>query len=187
MENFGVLEIVIAVCVAGAILGVVVVFGGGLMFLIGRRNRGLRQAAQSWKSTTGKVLESRVAHHVYFQLGITEEEAQARVKAIKDANKPKPIDAVAAVLSVFGDPGQLLGDLITDGGAHDSGDWPLVVYEYEVGAVNYVSNRVRVEDVNGPTTGGVLYARPLLKRYPKGAKVTVYYNPQNPKESALEH
>ena len=50
----------------------------------------------------------------------------------------------------------------------------------------YISNRVRVQDARGPTMGGPLYANPLLKRYPKGAAVTVYYNPQNPRESALE-
>ena len=186
MDNFGIAEIIITVCFAAGILGIVVVFGGGLMWLIGRRNRGLRQAAQGWKSTSGRVLESRIAHHAYFQLGITEAEAQARVQRIKDANKPRPADALAAVLSVFGDAGELAGDVITDGGAHDAGDWPLVVYEYEVDGVKYVSNRVRVEDVHGPTMGGVLYAGPLLKRYPKGATVTVYYNPADPSVSALE-
>jgi hypothetical protein len=62
----------------------------------------------------------------------------------------------------------------------------MVVYEYEVEGVKYFSNRLRVEDTSGPTTGGSLYAKQLFKRYPKGAAVTVYYNPQNPKESALE-
>ena len=55
-----------------------------------------------------------------------------------------------------------------------------------VAIVKFMSNRVRVEEAGGPTLGGSMYAAQLLKRYPKGATVTVYYNPQNPKESALE-
>jgi hypothetical protein len=65
-------------------------------------------------------------------------------------------------------------------------EFPMVVYEYEVNGIKYLSNRVRVQDASGPTMGGVLYSNPLLNRYPKGAAVTVYYNPQDPKESALE-
>jgi hypothetical protein len=62
----------------------------------------------------------------------------------------------------------------------------MVVYEYEVDGVKYFSNRLRVEDTSGPTTGGGGYTKQLFKRYPKGAVVTVYYNPKDPKESALE-
>jgi hypothetical protein len=62
----------------------------------------------------------------------------------------------------------------------------MVVYEYEVDGVKYFSNRLRVEDTTEPTTGGGGYTKQLFKRYPKGSAVTVYYNPQDPKESALE-
>jgi len=65
-------------------------------------------------------------------------------------------------------------------------EFPMVVYEYQVNGIKYISNRVRAQDASGPTLGSALYANPLLKRYPKGATVTVYYNLQNPKESVLE-
>src|SRR5687767_14993734 len=132
MENFGNIETIMAVCVSAGVLCALVVIGGGFFYLFNKRDRNRRQAAQGWGSTTGRVIDSRVAHRAYFQLGITEEEAQARVKQIKDNNKAKPVDALASVLSIFGDAGELAGDLITDGGVEDTGEWPLVVYEYEV-------------------------------------------------------
>lgn len=184
--DFPTLETIIGICLGAGMLCIVVVFGGGLIFLLNRRNKKLRQAAQAWNSTTGHVIDSRVAHRVYFQLGISQEEAETRLKNLKEGNKPKAEDALAAALSLFGDAGELAGDFVTTGGQHDSGNWPLVVYEYEVNGIKYISNRVRVQDKSGPTMGGALYANPLLKRYPKGATVTVYYNPQDPKESALE-
>ena len=62
----------------------------------------------------------------------------------------------------------------------------MIVYEYEVNGIKYISNRVPGQDKSGPTMGGISYSGPLLKRYPKGATVRVYYNPQDPKESASE-
>jgi Protein of unknown function (DUF3592) len=183
------LETIIGIVLLAVFLCVAVIFGGGLIFLLNRRNTKLRQAAQSWSSTTGQVIDSRVVPRVYFQQGITEAEAQARVAKMKEHNKLKPEDFLSSALVMFGPVGELAGDLIdperTDGG-YNLEEFPMIVYEYQVNGIKYISNRVRVQDVSGPTMGGVLYANPLLKRYPKGATVTVYYNPQNPKESALE-
>ncbi len=126
---------------------------------------------------------------VYFQHGITEAEAQARVQKMKEENKLKPEDLLGGILVLFGPVGEMADDLIAPertNSEYHLEEFPRVVYEYEVNGIKYISNRVRVQDASGPTMGGALYANPLLKRYPKGANVTVHYNPQNPKESALE-
>lgn len=73
------LETIIGICLGAGMLCSAVIFGGGLIFLLNRRNAKLRQAAQSWSSTTGHVLDSRIVPRVYFQYGVTEAEAQARV------------------------------------------------------------------------------------------------------------
>ncbi|GEM_PF-1330131 len=183
------LETIIGICLGAGILCIGVIFGGGLIFLLNRRNAKLRQAAQSWNSTTGRVLDSRVVPRVYFQLGITEAEAEARLKKMREDAKIKPEDLLGGVLLLFGPAGELAGELIAPertNSEYHMEEFPMVVYEYEVNGIKYLSNRVRVQDKHGPTMGGVLYSGPLLKRYPKGALVNVYYNPQNPKESALE-
>lgn len=188
MESLN-LETIVGICLSVGILCIAILFGGGLIFLLNRRNQKLRQAAQSWASTTGRVIDSRVVPRVYFQLGITEAEAEARVKKMREDNKLKPEDLLSGVLVLFGPAGELASDLIDPErptGGYSLEEFPMVVYEYEVHGIKYISNRVRVQDQHGPSMGGVLYSGPLLKRYPKGATVTVYYNPQDPKESALE-
>lgn len=184
MDN---LETVIGILLGAGALCIIVIFGGGLVFLLNRRNRKLRQAARSWASTTGRVLDSRVVPRVYFQGGITE--AEARIKMMKQDAKIKPEDLLGGVLALFGPVGELADDLIAPERTNSEylmEEFPMVVYEYTVNGMKYISNRVRVQDASGPTMGGALYANPLLKHYPKGATVTVYYDPRNPKESALE-
>lgn len=183
------LETIVGICIGSGIVCIAVLFGGGLIFLLNRRNRKLQQAAQSWSSTTGRVLDSRVVPRVYFQQGITEAEAQARVQKLKEANKLKPEDLLRGVLVLFGTAGELAADLADperSSGEYNLEEFPMVVYEYEVNGVKYISNRVRIQDQHGPTMGGALYAKPLLKRYPVGASITIYYNPRDPNESALE-
>jgi hypothetical protein len=183
------LETIIGIIIFSGLLCIVVIFGGGLIFLLNRRNRKLREAAQSWGTTTGKVIDSRVVPRVYFQVGITEEEAEVRVKKMKEDAKIKPEDILSSALILFGPAGELASDLIAPertNSEYSLEEFPMVVYEYKVNGIKYISNRVRVQDASGPTMGGALYANPLLKRYPKGKTVPVYYNPQNPKESALE-
>ena len=186
MDN---LETIIGILLGTGALCIIVLFGGGLIFLLNLRNRKLKQAAQTWASTTGLVIDSRVVPRVYFQQGITEAEAEARIKMMKQDAKIKPEDLLGGVLVLFGPAGELAGDLIAPertNSEYNMEEFPMVVYEYNVNGTKYISNRVRVQDASGPTMGGALYANPLLKRYPKGATVTVYYNPRNPKESALE-
>ena len=183
------LETIIGICLGAGFLCIAIILGGGLIFLLNRRNQKLRQAAQSWSSTTGRVIDSRVVPRMNFQLGMTEEEAQARVKKMKEDNKLKPEDLLGGILAVFGPAGELASDLVSPeraDGEYNLEEFPMIVYEYEVNGIKYISNRVRVQDKSGPTMGGILYSNPLLKRYPKGATVTVYYNPQDPRESALE-
>ena len=183
------LETIIGIILFSVIFCIAALFAGGLIFLLNRRNNKLRDAAQSWSATTGRVIDSRVVPRLYFQGGITEAEAEARVKKMKEENKIKPEDLLSGVLVLFGPVGELAGDLIQperENSEYLLEEFPMVVYEYEVNGTKYISNRVRVQDASGPTMGGALYANPLLKRYPKGATVTVYYNPQNPRESALE-
>jgi hypothetical protein len=62
---------------------------------------------------------------------------------------------------------------------------PRVIYQYQVGAQTYQSDQIKAGDrflrVN---VSGDAYN--IVDRYPIGVNVTVYYNPANPTESALE-
>lgn len=60
--------------------------------------------------------------------------------------------------------------------------YPNILYEYTVGGQKFVSNRVSV----GMDMGGSLYTPRVLARYPVGATVQVYYNPEAPADSVLE-
>lgn len=55
---------------------------------------------------------------------------------------------------------------------------PLVLYSYQVNGQFFRGNRV--------ARRGVVDASRSVTRYPAGACVTVYYDPQNPADSALE-
>jgi len=59
-----------------------------------------------------------------------------------------------------------------------------VQYEYEVNGQRYVGDRVNI----GPVRRNINPRRSqeILARYPVGGNVTVYYNPANPQEAALE-
>jgi hypothetical protein len=184
------IETIIWVCGGSVVVCLIVVFGGGIVFLIHLNNRSLRKAAQSWHSTTGRILDTRVVPRVYFRRDITEAEAEALVRQWREEEKFKlkdlPKNLLAEVLYLF--IGEFASEFISvpKGGGRELEEWPMVVYEYEVNGVKYTSHRLRVEDITEPTTGGGWYTKQLFKRYPKGAAVTVYYNPQDPKESALE-
>lgn len=63
--------------------------------------------------------------------------------------------------------------------------YPVVVYRYEVNDRTYQSQTIKAGDqVMSVRIMGD--AQKTVDRYPVGAQVTVYYNPRNPKESALE-
>lgn len=65
----------------------------------------------------------------------------------------------------------------------DSGytDYPVVQYSYQVGGQAFQSYKL----APGPEVGGT-GARKVVDRYPVGAQVMVFYNPENPSEAVLE-
>ena len=64
-------------------------------------------------------------------------------------------------------------------------DYPVVVYQYEIGGKTYQSQIIRAGEqfLSARIIG---QAQAAVARYPVGATVTVFYNPANPAESALE-
>jgi hypothetical protein len=71
------------------------------------------------------------------------------------------------------------------GGDHTSVS-PRVVYEYEVSGKTYQNDHIRAGDRFLGRGWSSRDAYSAVDRYPEGASVTVYYNPANPAESALE-
>ena len=70
-------------------------------------------------------------------------------------------------------------------GSHSGTSYPVVVYQYEVNGKTYQSQNIKAGErfLNVRVMG---QAQATVARYPIGANVTVYYNPANPAESALE-
>jgi hypothetical protein len=68
---------------------------------------------------------------------------------------------------------------------HRGNSYPVVVYQYEVNGKQYQSQTIKAGEqfLNVRIAG---QARETVSRYPIGKTVTVYYNPDNPAESALE-
>ena len=69
--------------------------------------------------------------------------------------------------------------------SRSSGDgytnYPVVQYSYQVGGQAYQGTKL----APGPEVGGT-GAGKVVARYPAGAQVMVFYNPQNPSEAVLE-
>ena len=65
----------------------------------------------------------------------------------------------------------------------DSGStaYPVVQYSYQVNGQAYQSYKL----APGPVVGGT-GAQKVVARYPAGAQVMVFYNPQNPSDAVLE-
>ncbi len=61
---------------------------------------------------------------------------------------------------------------------------PAVEYSYQVGGQSFTSRRMVFGAVKGYSSPAK--AEKELARYPAGAAVTVYYNPENPAEAVLE-
>ena len=70
------------------------------------------------------------------------------------------------------------------GGDHASVN-PRVVYEYEVRGQTFQNDQVRAGD-KFMRVSSSRDAYDTVDRYPVGARISVYYNPANPVESALE-
>lgn len=60
-------------------------------------------------------------------------------------------------------------------------DYPVVQYSYQVSGQTHQSMKL----APGPEVGGT-GARKVVAKYPPGAQVMVFYNPQNPSEAVLE-
>ena len=57
---------------------------------------------------------------------------------------------------------------------------PLVIYSYTVGGAEFRCQRVRAADDGNDS------AAATVARYPAGASVVVYYDPENPADALLE-
>lgn len=115
---------------------------GGIGYFLYKRNQqsgAARQIAQSWPSTTGKVLMSSV-----------------QSSSVQSSHS---------------------------GRSHST--YPVVVYQYEVNGKTHQSQTIKAGEryLNVRVIG---QAQATVARYPIGADVTVYYNPANPADSALE-
>jgi len=62
-----------------------------------------------------------------------------------------------------------------------STNYPVVQYSYQIGGQRYQSTKL----APGPEVGGT-GAGKVVERYPAGAQVMVFYNPQNTSEAVLE-
>jgi hypothetical protein len=60
-------------------------------------------------------------------------------------------------------------------------DYPVVQYSYQISGQAYQGYKL----APGPEMGGS-GARKVVARYPSGAQVMVFYNPQNPSDAVLE-
>jgi hypothetical protein len=78
--------------------------------------------------------------------------------------------------------GVVLTSEVRDAGG-DSGWYANVVYRYEVGGCVYENSRIAV--AVEPGSQSFQAHQQLAARYPVGAQVMVYYNPQNPADAAL--
>jgi len=67
-----------------------------------------------------------------------------------------------------------------DGGT-TTGNYPLVVYEYEIGEKKYTGKKISV----GEEAPDFMLEETIAK-YPAGITVPVYYNPANPRQAVLE-
>ncbi len=63
--------------------------------------------------------------------------------------------------------------------------FPEVRYGYTVNGEEYVGRQISFGGVPGGTRPSL--AQKVVDRYPEGAEVTVYYNPDKPSEAVLEH
>ena len=59
---------------------------------------------------------------------------------------------------------------------------PEILYAFTVGGIEYTGVRRTLFPIQ---TGGTGYAEKIVAQYPVGQRVTVYYDPRNPRESVL--
>ncbi|NJN80338.1 MAG: DUF3592 domain-containing protein [Anaerolineales bacterium] len=64
-------------------------------------------------------------------------------------------------------------------------DYPVIVYQYQVNGQSYQSQRLKAGE-QFFNVNVSWQAQETINKYPIGKEVTVYYDPNNPAESALE-
>jgi hypothetical protein len=90
-----------------------------------------------------------------------------------------------AALSWLSTTGTVVKSRVEVSGGDHTSVTPRVIYQYEVNGTMYQADRIRAGDIHMRiSTSGGAYA--TVDHYPEGATVTVYYNPMNPAEAALE-
>jgi hypothetical protein len=101
-------------------------------------------------------------------------------------DRSKKRDAVrAAALEWKTTTGRVLKSRVEVSGGETASVTARVEYAYDVNGRAYQSDQIRAGDtVMRITSSGDAYK--TIDRYPVGAIVTVYYNPANPAEAALE-
>jgi hypothetical protein len=79
----------------------------------------------------------------------------------------------------------LMSSVQTSHSGRSHSTYPVVVYSYAVNGQSYQSQRIKAGEqfLNVRVAG---QAQATVARYPIGASVTVYYDPANPAECALE-
>ena len=71
----------------------------------------------------------------------------------------------------------------TDSDGGDSYSYhPEIHYQYQIMGIEYQGNKIAF----GPKIGGRSQAEKMIEKYPTGANVTVYYQPDNPAKAVLE-
>jgi hypothetical protein len=127
--------IILGISILGFLLPTLGIFGGLGWFLNKQSKEGkaMLAAAQSWPSTNGEVIKSRVQ---------------------------------------------------VSGGDHTTVS-PYLLYNYRVGGMDFSGTQIRAGDqfYKSYTTQ---QSYDLIDQYPVGAQVTVYYNPKDPTQAALE-
>jgi hypothetical protein len=90
-----------------------------------------------------------------------------------------------AALSWLTTTGTVIKSRVEVSGGDHTSVTPRVIYQYEVNGTTYQAERIKAGDIHMriSTSRG---AYDTVDHYPEGATVTVYYNPMNPAEAALE-
>ncbi|HSJ86062.1 MAG TPA: DUF3592 domain-containing protein [Anaerolineales bacterium] len=89
---------------------------------------------------------------------------------------------MAAVSQWSSTMGTILGSRVERRSTSDGyTDYPVVQYSYQIDRQPYQGTKL----APGPEVGGT-GARKVVSRYPAGAQVMVFYNPQNHSEAVLE-
>jgi hypothetical protein len=92
----------------------------------------------------------------------------------------------AAAHSWPGAPGVVLASEVRINSGQATTLYPFIRYRYEVGGQVFEGTRIRAGDERLRIQMGDAAAYETVERHPIGASLTVFYNPVNPAESALE-